>query len=119
ATSSRGRVRFFAQHQSLRCYSVRACCFIEDHRLSAAVYAVAAVCTSLLLASIKPSFVFVAIIALLAIGTLFSRRRWGWQKIVLAGGAAASAAVLSLPEHFLSHNDKVSQTFLPTTLFVI
>jgi len=96
-----------------------ACCFIEDHRLSAAVYGVAAVFTSILLASIKPSFVFVAIIALLAIGTLFSRRRWGWQKIVLAGGAAASAAVLSLPEHFLSHNDKVSQTFLPTTLFVI
>ncbi|PYI41474.1 MAG: hypothetical protein DMF12_10230 [Verrucomicrobia bacterium] len=57
-----------------------ACCFIEDHRLSAAVYGVAAVFTSILL---------------------------------------ASTAVLSLPEHFLSHNDKVSQTFLPTTLFVI
>ncbi|HVD95817.1 MAG TPA: hypothetical protein VNE84_06715 [Candidatus Limnocylindria bacterium] len=96
-----------------------ACCFIEDQRLSAAVYGVAAVFTSILLASVKPSFVLVAIVALLPIGTLFFRRRWGWQKIVLAGGAAVSAVVLLLPEHFLSRNDKISQTFLPTTLFVV
>jgi hypothetical protein len=96
-----------------------ACCFIDDRRVAAAVYGVAAVFISILLASVKPSFVLVAIFALLPVGIFFFRHGWLWQKIALAGGTAASAALLLLPEHFLSRKDKISQTFLPTTLFVI
>ena len=96
-----------------------ACCFIQNQRVGAAVYGGAVVFVSILLASVKPSFALVAIVALLPIGIFFFRHGWLWQKIALGTGAAASAALLLLPEHFLSRNDKVSQTFLPTTLFVI
>jgi hypothetical protein len=41
-----------------------------------------------------------------------------WQKIALAGGAALSAALLLVPEHFLSRPDETSWTSLPTLLFV-
>jgi hypothetical protein len=96
-----------------------ACCFIERRQAGATVYGIAVVFTSILLASVKPSFALVAIVALLPIGVLFFRQDWFWQKAALAGGVAASAALLLLPEHFLSRNDEASQTFLPTTLFVI
>ena len=44
----------------------------------------------------------------------------GWlEKVLFSLGLAVSAAVLSLPEYFLSRNDEMSRTFLPTTLFVI
>jgi hypothetical protein len=49
----------------------------------------------------------------------FVQRGLIWQKIALGGGAALSAALLLLPEHFLRRNDQASQKFLPTTLFVI
>jgi hypothetical protein len=96
-----------------------ACCFIEDQRAAAVLYGAAAVFISILLASVKPSFVLVAIVALLPTGIFFFRHDCLWQKIGLGCGAAASAALLLLPEHFLGRNDKVSQTFLPTTLFVV
>ena len=38
-------------------------------------------------------------------------KRFGWFVF--------SAAVLLLPEHFLSRNDEMSRTFVPTTLFVV
>lgn len=96
-----------------------ACGFVEHRREATAVYGVAAIFTSILLASVKPSFTLAAIVALLPVGIVFLRRSWSWQKVALAGGAIASAALLLLPEHFLARNDEASQTFLPATLFVI
>ncbi len=96
-----------------------ACCFIERRRAASVVYGIAAVFSSILLASAKPSFWLASIVALLPIGIMFFRQGWFREKILLAGGAAASAALLLLPEHFLARNDEASQIFLPATLFVI
>ena len=96
-----------------------ACFFLEGRRAASVAYGIAVVFSSILLASVKPSFVLVAIVALLPVGIFFFRRDWFWQKMALGGGAAVSGALLLLPEHFLSRNDQVSHTFLPTTLFVI
>jgi len=98
---------------------VAACRFLEHQRKAAAVYGVAAAFTSILMASMKPSFTLAAIVAVLPVVIVFLRRSSPWQKVVLAGGAAASAGLLLLPEHFLARNDEASQTFLPATLFVI
>jgi hypothetical protein len=95
-----------------------ACFFEECRRWAAAIYGITAVFTSILLASVRPSFVLVAIVAVVPTGFVFFGRDWFWQKAVLAGGAAASMALLLLPEHFLSRKDDVSRIFLPTTLFV-
>ena len=59
------------------------------------------------------------IAVLLPVAMFFVQRGLIWQKIALGGGAALSAALLLLPEHFLGRNHQASQTFLPTTLFVI
>jgi hypothetical protein len=96
-----------------------ACFFVDGRGAASVAYGIAAVFSSNLLASVKPSFVLVASIALLPVGIFFFRRDWFWQKIALGSGAAVSAALLLLPEHFLSRNDEISQTFLPATLFFI
>jgi hypothetical protein len=96
-----------------------ASCFLEGRRTATVAYGIALVSSSILLASVKPSFGLTATIALLPVAGFFFRRGWFRQKIALTGGATVSAALLLLPEHFLSRNDEVSQTFLPTTLFVI
>jgi hypothetical protein len=41
------------------------------------------------------------------------------QKIALALGIALSAAMVAVPEHFLSRGDERSRLFLPTNLFVV
>ena len=96
-----------------------ACCFIERRRNAGAGYGIAAVVSSILLASVKPSFALVAIFALLPVGLFFFRRGWFLQKLALAAGTVVIAALLFLPERFLSRNDETSQTFLPATLFVV
>ena len=96
-----------------------ACCFVERRRVATAVYGIIAMLTAILLVSLKPNFALAAIVGLLPIGIFFFRRAWSWQKITLAGGAAASAALLLLPDYFLSRNDKASQTYLPLMLFAI
>ena len=96
-----------------------ACCFIENRRTAAVIYGIAVVFSSILLASVKPSFWLTAIVAVVPMGLFFFRHGWFWQKAALAGGVAASVALLLLPEHFLSRHDEMSQTFLPATLFVI
>lgn len=107
---------------SINLYAVvqfMACAFLESRRTATVAYGIAAVFTSILFASVKPSFLLTAAAALLPVGILCFRRDWLWQKIALAGGALASAALLLLPEYFLSRDDQVSRTFLPTTLFVV
>jgi hypothetical protein len=96
-----------------------ACFFIERRRAASVVYGIAAVFSSILLASVKPSFWFASIVVLLLVAMFFLQRGFIWQKIALGGGSAASAALLLLPEYFLSRNDEESHTFLPTTLFVV
>jgi len=96
-----------------------ACCFVERRRSAALAYGIATVVSSLLLVSVKPSFGFVAIVALLPVGAFLLQRGWGREKIALSAAAALTAALLFLPEHFLARNDEISQTFLPTMLFVI
>jgi hypothetical protein len=96
-----------------------ACFFVEGRQAASVAYGIAAVFSSILLASAKPSFWLAAMAVLLPVAMFFVQRGLIWQKIALGGGAALSAALLLLPEHFLGRNDKASQTFLPTTLFVI
>ncbi len=96
-----------------------ACCVIEHRRVATAVYGVAGVFTSALLGSVKPSFMLVSFLVLLPIGVLFFQQNQSWQKVVIAVGGTASVLLLWLPEHFLSRNDRISQTFLPTILFAV
>jgi hypothetical protein len=95
-----------------------ACCFLEGRRTAAVINGIGVVFSSILLASVKPSFWLSAIVALLPVGIFFFRRGWFSQKIVLAGGATVSAALLLLPGHVLIHK-KVHECFLPAELFVI
>ena len=96
-----------------------ACCFLEARRTATVIYGIAVVFSSILLASVKPSFWLTAIVALLPIGIFFFRQGWSSQKIALAGGAAVSAALLLLPERILIRKDRARECFLPTELFVI
>ncbi|MFZ3374954.1 MAG: hypothetical protein WA183_05325 [Chthoniobacterales bacterium] len=96
-----------------------ACCFLERRRTATVTYGIAAVFSSILLASVKPSFWLTAIVALLPVAMFFFRRRWFWQKIALVGGTTVGAALLSLPQHSLIRNDDIEECFLPTQLFVI
>jgi hypothetical protein len=96
-----------------------ACAFLEQRRTAAAGYGIAVVFAAILLASVKPSFWLIAIVDLALVAAFFFTRG-GWrEKIALAGGGLVSAALLLLPEHFLSRNDEASRMFLPTTLFVV
>ncbi len=96
-----------------------ACFFLEARRKAAVAYGIGVVFSSILLASVKPSFWFTVAVALLPVGIFFFRQGSLWQKIALGGGAAVSAALLLLPEHFLNRKAEVSECFLPTQLFVI
>lgn len=77
------------------------------------------VVTAVLLASLKPSFIFLAIVAVLPVVLSFLRPGFFPQKIRLAIGAGAGALLLVVPGYFLSRNDYIARMFLPTTLFVV
>lgn len=74
--------------------------------------------TAVALESLKPSFGLLALVSVLPVGIFFLRRHSLPQKLALALGGAAAAALLLLPERFLSREDEFGQSFLPTTLFV-
>jgi hypothetical protein len=96
-----------------------ACCFLEARQTATVIYGITVVFSSILLASVKPSFWLSAIVALVPIGIFFFRQGWSSQKIALAVGAAVSAALLLLPERILIRSDRARECFLPTQLFVI
>ncbi len=75
--------------------------------------------TAMLLASVKPSFIFLALVAMLPVGISFLQRGFIRQKLWLLGGAGAAAILLFVPEYFLSREDDLAPLFLPTSLFVI
>jgi hypothetical protein len=95
-----------------------ACCFVEKRPGAAVGSGIGVAFTSILLASAKPSFALAGAVALVPVGIFFFKRGWFRQKFALVTGAVLSAALLSVPENFLSRTDEVSQTFLPITLFV-
>src|SRR5438067_4001225 len=92
--------------------------FVEPRR-PAVWFGIWTALTTILLCSVKPSFVFIGLIPLLPVGFFFLRRNWLWQKIALGSGAVIVATLLVLPEYFLSRDDDLSRAFLPTTLFVV
>ena len=75
--------------------------------------------SAVLLAAVKPSFVFLALVPLLPIAIFLVTRNPLRQRIVIALGVALSAAVIVVPEHLLSREDEGSRLFLPTNLFVV
>jgi hypothetical protein len=93
--------------------------FLETRRTAAVAYGIAVVFTSILLGSVKPSFWFTVIVTLVPVGIFFFCHGSLWQKIALAAGGTVTAALLLLPEHFLSRKAEMRQCFLPTTLFMI
>ena len=96
-----------------------ACCFLERRQTATVLYGIAVVFSSILLASVKPSFRLSAIVAILPIVIFLFRPRWFWQKIALVGGVTLSALLLLLPEHSLVRDRKLDECYLPTQLFVI
>jgi hypothetical protein len=96
-----------------------ACSFIENRQSAALSYGIATVFTSILLADARPSFSLFAVVSLTPVAMFFFRRGCLRQKIALAAGAVVSAALLLLPEHFLSRHDEVSKWYLPKTLFIL
>ena len=88
-------------------------------RKSAVGWGIATGLSAVVLASVKPSFAFLALVPLLPIGIFLVTRHVLREKIALVLGIFASAAAILLPEHFLSREDELSRLFLPTTLFVI
>jgi hypothetical protein len=96
-----------------------ACCFLKRRQTATVVWGIAVVFSSILLASVKPSFRLTAMVALLPIAIFLFRPGWLWQKIALACGAALAVALLLLPGHFLLRHRRVDECYLPTQLFVI
>jgi len=88
-------------------------------RQAAVNWGIATSICAVLLASVKPSFVFLALVPLLPIGIFLVTRNPLRQKVTLALGIFVSALAIMLPEYFLSREDELSRLFLPTTLFVI
>jgi hypothetical protein len=88
-------------------------------RRAAVPWGIATGISAILLASVKPSFLFLALIPLLPIGIFLVTRNPLRQKIGLALGILVAAAMIALPEYFLSRKDELSRLFLPATLFVI
>ncbi|HEY6111247.1 MAG TPA: hypothetical protein VIV62_01905 [Chthoniobacterales bacterium] len=96
-----------------------ACSWLENRQIATAIYGIAVVFTAILLASLKPSFAVLALVAAMPVAVFFFRRDRLWQKAAIATGSVLSATLLLLPEHLLSRNDEKSRTFLPATLFTI
>jgi hypothetical protein len=95
------------------------CVFVTSRQTAAVVYGISTVLTSLLLASVRPSFWFSAVVVMLPVAVFLVRRNWWPQKVILAVGAVVAGTLVLWPEHILSRQDEMSRTFLPTMLFVI
>jgi hypothetical protein len=84
-----------------------------------AAFGIGTAVSAIVLASLKPSFIFLALISVVPLGIFLLMQKRPRQKIVLGLGVVVAAIVLLLPEYFLSRNDELGRTFLPTTLFVV
>jgi hypothetical protein len=95
------------------------CCFLEGRRVATVIYGIALGFSSILLGLAKPSFWLTAFVALLPVSIFFFRHGWFREKVALGGGAAVAAALMLLPEHFVTRDNGVNDCFLPTQLFVV
>jgi hypothetical protein len=95
------------------------CSFLEYRRTRTVIYGSATVLTSLLLASVRPSFWFTAIVVVMPLVAFFLRQNWWRQKIAVGVATVLIATLVLRPEHILSRKDGASQIFLPTMLFAI
>jgi len=93
--------------------------FLQHRRTPALVCGIALVLTCFLLASVRPSFWLSTAIVAVPVVAFFLRRAWWPEKVALAVAILLSGALILWPEHLLSRKDRMSQTFLPTMLFVI
>jgi hypothetical protein len=93
--------------------------FVEHRRTVALVCGIVSVFSSLLLVSARPNLWFVVIVVMIPVAAFFVRRNWWRQKIALGIAIALTAMLVLWPERTLSRKDRMSQTFLPTMLFVI
>ena len=75
--------------------------------------------TAMLLASVKPSFVFLAAVAFIPLGLFFFQRNRLRQKALLGVALVVSGLVLFVPEYLLGRDDEGARIFLPTTLFAV
>jgi hypothetical protein len=73
--------------------------------------------TGLLLASLKPSFVFLTALAAVPLAIFFFRANALREKCLLALSLVLAALGILVPEYFFSRSDETARTFLPTTLF--
>jgi hypothetical protein len=95
-----------------------ACCFVEKRARASVGHGIGTVFTAVLLASAKPSFGLIAIVAVAPVAILFFQQGWFREKIALGAGAIVGAALLLVPEYFLCRDDELGPPFLPATLFV-
>jgi hypothetical protein len=92
--------------------------FVARHKPPALLGAGTAM-TAMLLASVKPSFVFLAGAACIPIGLFFFQRNQLRQKALLGAALVVSALVLFVPESLFGRDDEGARIFLPTTLFAV
>ncbi len=92
---------------------------IEKRAIAATAYGSALIFSSVLLASVKPIFVFVAVLGVLPLLVFFRHGGRAWEKVALVGAAIITVALLVMPERLLSRDDEHSRTFLPTMLFAM
>jgi hypothetical protein len=95
-----------------------ACCFVEKRPRASVGHGIGTVFTAVLLASAKPSFGLLALVAIVPVTILFFRRGWFPEKIALGIGAIVGAALLLVPEYFLGRDDEQAKPFVPAMLFV-
>ncbi|MEY2501619.1 MAG: hypothetical protein QOI07_1953 [Verrucomicrobiota bacterium] len=95
-----------------------ACCFVEERPRASVGHGIGTVFTAVLLASAKPSFGLLALVAIVPVTILFFRRGWFREKIALGIGAIVGAALLLVPEYFLARDDEQARPFVPAMLFV-
>ncbi len=88
-----------------------------DKSRPAVAFGIGAGVTAMLFASLKPSFIFLAALAIVPIAVFLCQRNGLREKSLLGVALLTSALVIFVPESLLSRTDEVAHTFLATTLF--
>jgi len=93
---------------------------VEPNSRMAVIYGIAATVSAFLLASLKPSFALMALIATAAVvWSILNLKNARAAKLVFFGVTVLIGTALTLTEHHLRRDDRTVKTFLPVTLFAI
>jgi len=93
---------------------------ISSNARKMVVYGIAVAINAFLLASLKPSFTLMALLAVAPVIWLILNATGNLAgKVVFFSVAVPIIVALTLTEHYLRRNDQTVKTFLPETLFVI